>query len=119
MDFGKGYLAFPCVTLTLRQKTGEGTYSDWTVANVLRRPGISIRRGLRYQEVTVAGSARLDARRFGWHFWRGPLDAAVANLTPKIGDIVVDPGLGSFVIEFVDAMNHLQRYRVVGRALDA
>jgi len=119
MDFGKAYLAFPTVTVTLRQKTAEGTYTDFGVNNVVRHTGISIRRGIRYRETTVKGGAFLDARRYGWHFFRGPLDAAFGGLTPKLGDIVIDPVLGSFVVEFVDAMNHLQRLRVLGRAIDA
>jgi hypothetical protein len=111
IDFGKTWqLIEQPATLTLRSKTADGVYTDYTVRDALRRD-------VTHEDVVRSG-ALLDGSYGVWHVWRERLDAAHIGLTPKLGDKVSDPGFASgatFTVKEVRHHARQKRYRLLAK----
>src|SRR5262252_1025782 len=83
----------PQELVTLRSKTGEGSYQD--------TPGVLAQRSV-MEAIPVEGQRGKRVNRvIWWRIWTPDLDAVDAP-APKIGDILVDDAGASYVVGVAD-----------------
>lgn len=99
------------ITITLRVKTGEGQYTNFTV-EYAQKNAVS----KEYQQIH---NAALENDTSAFHLWTANLHGQV----PKLDDIIVDDGGASWRALQVSHMdrdaNGVQRYRCSCNGIDA
>jgi len=80
-------------SVTFRSKTGEGTYTNYSLTNASR--------GALREEPVLTEMGKTIKRTLPWRLWLSDL-STVSAPAPKHGDQIVDAGNTTYVVDVVD-----------------